>query len=38
LAWLESTGIYRNAEPALLDAPARRKFMQRLESSLEEMA
>jgi ethanolamine ammonia-lyase large subunit len=37
LAWLESTGIYRNAEPALLDAPARRKFMQRLESSLEEM-
>jgi ethanolamine ammonia-lyase large subunit len=38
LAWLESTGIYRNAEPALLDGPARRKFMQRLESSLEEMA
>jgi ethanolamine ammonia-lyase large subunit len=37
LAWLESTGIYRDAEPALLDAPARRKFMQRLESSLEEM-
>jgi ethanolamine ammonia-lyase large subunit len=37
LAWLESTGIYRNAEPAMLDAPARRKFMQRLESSLEEM-
>src|ERR1700689_5228717 len=38
LALLESTGISRNAEPALLDAPARRKFMQRLESSLEEMA
>jgi ethanolamine ammonia-lyase large subunit len=38
LAWLESTGIYRNAEPALLDGTARRKFMQRLESSLEEMA
>jgi ethanolamine ammonia-lyase large subunit len=37
LAWLESSGIYRDAEPALLDAPARRKFMQRLESSLEEM-
>src|SRR5271163_2894816 len=36
-AWLESRGIYRDAEPALLDAPARRKFMQRLESSLEEM-
>ncbi|MGA8012052.1 MAG: ethanolamine ammonia-lyase subunit EutB [Candidatus Acidiferrales bacterium] len=37
LAWLESTGIYRGAEPALLDAPARRQLMQRLESSLEEM-
>ena len=38
LAWLESAGIYRNSEPALLDGPARRKFMQPLESSLEEMA
>src|ERR1700722_12381948 len=38
LTWLQATGIYRNTEPALLDAPARRKFMQRLESSLEEMA
>ena len=37
LAWLESAGIYRGAEPALLDGPARRKFMQPLESSLEEM-
>jgi ethanolamine ammonia-lyase large subunit len=32
LAWLESSGIFRNAEPAMLDAPARRKFMQRLEA------
>jgi ethanolamine ammonia-lyase large subunit len=32
LAWLESAGIFRNAEPALLDASARRKFMQRLEA------
>src|SRR3984957_1632830 len=38
LAWLESAGIYRNSEPAMLDGPARRKFMQPLESSLEEMA
>jgi ethanolamine ammonia-lyase large subunit len=38
LAWLESTGIYRNTEPAALDAPARRRFMRRLESSLEEIA
>jgi ethanolamine ammonia-lyase large subunit len=36
LAWLESTGIYRDAEPALLDAPARRQLMQGLESSLAE--
>jgi ethanolamine ammonia-lyase large subunit len=35
LAWLESTGIYRDAEPAMLDAPARRQFMQRLESLCE---
>jgi ethanolamine ammonia-lyase large subunit len=32
LAWLESSGIFRNAEPALLDVSARRKFMQRLEA------
>ena len=37
LAWLEASGIYRGSEPALLDRPARRKLMQRLESSLEEM-
>jgi len=37
LAWLEASGIYRGAEPALLDAPARRQLMQKLESSLGEM-
>ncbi|HKV05925.1 MAG TPA: ethanolamine ammonia-lyase subunit EutB [Candidatus Acidoferrales bacterium] len=34
LAWLEASGIYRGAEPAMLDAPARRQLMARLESSL----
>ncbi len=34
LAWLEATGIYRNSEPVLLDAPARRQLMLGLESSL----
>jgi ethanolamine ammonia-lyase large subunit len=34
LAWLEEKGIYRDAEPALLDAP-RLQWMQLLESSLE---
>jgi ethanolamine ammonia-lyase large subunit len=37
LAWLESSGIYRGAEPALLEAPARRQLMQKLESSLGEI-
>ena len=37
LAWLEASGIYRDAGPALLDAPARRKLMQKLESSLGEI-
>ncbi len=37
LAWLESNGIYHDAEPALLDAPARRQLMQGLESSLAEI-
>ncbi len=36
LAWLEATGIYRDAEPARLDAGARRQLMRGLESSLEE--
>ena len=35
LAWLEATGIYRDAEPVMLDAPARRQLMQGLESSLQ---
>jgi ethanolamine ammonia-lyase large subunit len=38
LEWLETSGIYRDSEPALLDAPARRKLMQRLEASLEGIA
>jgi hypothetical protein len=29
-------GIFHDDEPALLDAPARRRLMQGLESSLEE--
>ena len=37
LAWLESAGIYRDAEPARLDARARRQLMRGLESSLGEM-
>jgi ethanolamine ammonia-lyase large subunit len=35
LSWLQATGIYRDAEPVMLDAPARRQLMQGLESSLE---
>ena len=35
LHWLEGEGIYRGGEPALLDAPARRQLMHRLETSLE---
>ena len=35
LSWLQVMGIYRDEEPALLDAPARRRLMQGLESSLE---
>src|ERR1700690_3428132 len=37
LAWLEGRGIYRDGEPALLDAPQRRQLMQGLESSLAEI-
>ena len=33
LAWLQEKGIYRDTEPALLDAP-RRQLMQGLEASL----
>jgi ethanolamine ammonia-lyase large subunit len=35
LHWLEGEGIYCDGEPALLDAPARRQLMHRLETSLE---
>jgi len=36
-AWLEEMGIYREGEPALLDAPSRRRLLERLESSLGSM-
>ena len=35
LVWLEAMGIYRDAEPALLDASAGRQLMQGIESALE---
>ncbi len=35
LSWLQAMGIYRDEEPATLDAPARRLLMHKLESSLE---
>jgi ethanolamine ammonia-lyase large subunit len=38
LNWLQSKGIFRDAEPALVDASARRQLMQGLESSLGEIA
>lgn len=34
LAWLEQMGVYRNAEPAAISAPARRQLMRSLEASL----
>jgi ethanolamine ammonia-lyase large subunit len=37
LAWLQSMGIYRDAEPMNLDSSARRQLMQGLESSLEKV-
>jgi ethanolamine ammonia-lyase large subunit len=37
LEWLETAGIFRDAEPVLLDASARRQLMQGLKSSLEEI-
>jgi len=36
--WLKGAGIYRENEPALLEASARRQLMQGLESSLEGLA
>jgi ethanolamine ammonia-lyase large subunit len=35
LAWLEEMGLYVHAEPAQIDASARRQFMHGLEASLE---
>jgi ethanolamine ammonia-lyase large subunit len=35
LTWLEEMGIYRQAEPAMLDSAARRQLMRGLETSLE---
>jgi ethanolamine ammonia-lyase large subunit len=37
LAWLEASGIYRDGEPAMLEAPQRRQLMHGLESSLADM-
>ena len=37
MRWLETMGIFRGAEPALLDAAARGQLMQGLESSLGEI-
>jgi len=37
LAWLQSMGIFRDEEPALLDVPAKQKLMRGLESSLESL-
>jgi ethanolamine ammonia-lyase large subunit len=37
LGWLQRKGIFRGAEPAMLDASARRELMQGLESSLGDM-
>jgi ethanolamine ammonia-lyase large subunit len=37
LSWLQTKGIFRDAEPALLEASARRELMQGLESSLGEI-
>ena len=38
LKWLQTMRIFRDAEPALLDAPARRELLRGLETSLGEMA
>jgi ethanolamine ammonia-lyase large subunit len=37
LAWLQQKGIFRDSEPALLDASTRRQLMRGLESSLNEV-
>jgi ethanolamine ammonia-lyase large subunit len=38
LSWLQTKGIFRDREPALLDASARRELLQGLETSLGEIA
>src|SRR5580704_7656673 len=38
LSWLQTKGIFRDTEPALLEASARRELMQGLETSLGEIA
>src|SRR5271166_6339313 len=38
LSWPEEVGVYRDGEPAMLEAPARRQLMRGLESSLEGIA
>jgi len=37
LSWLQTKGVFRDTEPALLEPSARRELMQGLESSLEEI-
>ncbi len=37
LSWLQTKGIFRGAEPALLDAPARHELMQDLQTSMGEI-
>jgi ethanolamine ammonia-lyase large subunit len=37
LGWLQAMGIYHDEEPALLDAPARRRLMHGLETSIESL-
>ncbi len=34
LRWLQNKGIFRDEEPAQLDAPARRELMRGLETSM----
>jgi len=36
LAWLQQTGIYRDTEPAAIDASTRQRLLKGLESSLAE--
>jgi hypothetical protein len=36
LAWLEQLGIYRQGQPAMLEAGLKRKLVQKLESTLAE--